>query len=82
MKQFSNELFPYGHPTSRTAVTAFLSVGWQNSSTVKAFPVHTVGINGSRCVAPLNHKSAFNRVVVILTLWLIYPTDQSQVPLE
>ena len=40
VQQFSNELFPCGHPTSGTAFTSIPSVGWQNSSTVKAFPVH------------------------------------------
>ena len=38
----------------------------------KSFPCpHHVGIHWSRCVAPLNHKSTLNRVVMSLTLWLI-----------
>jgi hypothetical protein len=82
VQQFSNELFPCGHPTSGIAFTAVLSAGQQNSSTVKASPVHTVGINGSRCVAALNTESTFDRVVVSLTLLLVYPSSQTQVPLE
>jgi hypothetical protein len=63
VKQFSNELFVCGHPTSGTAFTTLLGVGWQNSSTVKVdshIPCHSHAVplpchstKGLDCVFPI-----------------------------